>query len=674
MIVSVTITGSREAEIGDALRSVAAQVDRVLVVDTGITDATLPRALEAVGAKIAVARHEWKDFSQGRNAALAEAKKLGADWIVVVDSDERIQWNGVDLRAYLEKTPSTTETVFMIESSDGHYPKEKIIRGTANVRWEGPTHEALIGGTRDTLHGAVFFELPKSKEQLERKFSRDTELLYDHVADHPDDPRWWFYLGQSLEGLGKKARAAEAYRRCATIRKGGDEAAWASYKEAEQLFMLNRFEEAIQAAGRGLGAGVMFAECAWMAAISATRLGRQAEAIAWARVAEAVGRFRGCGTERAWFRKPEALYELPYDVLRFVLPTEEGRSQAEADFQAAKLARVGAKNLEHLDQISLLRATPGHHRGEARAMLRPDPLVAQCPGAGATPIRFLPPGGRHAMNPSIALLGGKLACVVRCVNYVLDGRNYSIDDPHGVVRTENYLGTLGEDGTFAGARQIHDLDPAERKPSLIMGYEDIRLVALETREKRNGKNKREGTKLKLGASATVCDRDPARRLIARLDLTPDGDVGHAHVLASRQWHEKNWMPIAIKGQLAWIYSLDPTRVVGAVELEKHCPMDLGHLRGGAAIPLQGGWLVVAHEVIEANEKRVYLHRFVRLSAEFEVTGVTPAWIFAHHGIEFCAGLAEQGSDLVMTYGFEDKEAWMMRVPTKEVLAMKWMTP
>jgi len=43
VIVSVTITDNREREIADALRSVVDHVDRVLIVDTGITDQTIER-------------------------------------------------------------------------------------------------------------------------------------------------------------------------------------------------------------------------------------------------------------------------------------------------------------------------------------------------------------------------------------------------------------------------------------------------------------------------------------------------------------------------------------------------------------------------------------------------------------------------------------------------------
>jgi glycosyltransferase involved in cell wall biosynthesis len=270
LIVSATITGSREDEISDAIGSVAPHVDKVLIVDTGITDRTIARALEVARDKLVIVKHAWKDFSAARNVSLDEAKKLGADWIVIVDSDERFHWNGIDLREALSRT---TSEVLYVESSDGHYPKEKIIRAVAAVRYVGPTHEVPLGGSRETLRGVTFSELSKTQAQLAHKFSRDAELLGDYVAEHPDDPRWWFYLGQSFEGLGKHARAAEAFGQCVTRRKYGDEAAWAAYKQAEQLHVLGRHEEAIAAAGRGLGASVFYGECAWTAVLVIRRPG-----------------------------------------------------------------------------------------------------------------------------------------------------------------------------------------------------------------------------------------------------------------------------------------------------------------------------------------------------------------------------------------------------------------
>lgn len=639
--------------IADAIESVVDHVDCVLLVDTGVTDRTIDRAEEVAGTKFALVKHTWINFSTARNAAIVAARSLGAEWIVIVDSDERIDFGELDLRAALARTRAD---VLLIESDDGHYAKEKILRASSNLYFFGPTHETLLGGSRETLSGATFFELPKTEEQFAKKCARDVRLLSAHI----EDPRWWLYLGMSYEGIGDHVRAAEAFGECVERRKIGDEAAWAAYKQAEQLYTLKRFEEAIVAAGRGMAASATSAECAWVAAVASWKLGRPDQSVAWARICEAVGLYKGCGTLRAYFRHPPALYELPYDVLREALPDEAGRKQADAEFYAAKRTRIGATDERHLDRMSVSLDTPLSHREDARSMLRPPLLESFCRSVDFTKIRFDPPSGRRPMNPSICRHNDELWCVVRAVNYTIHGHGrYEIHDADGIVRTQNYLGRLLPDGEFVEPRLMLDRDPSARLPSGIEGYEDIRLVSIDG---------------KLTGSATVCDRDPnGRRLIAKLHLDDRGNVTRADVQPSNQPHEKNWMPLVVDEKFAWIYSLDPTAILPGPLRE--CPFALEHLRGGAAIKFNDdGYLCATHEVIEANEGRIYLHRFVRLDEQFNVTAVSPSWVFEHYGIEFCCGLTQDGTSLVLSFGIEDREAWIARIDVKEVEDMKWITP
>lgn len=161
-------------------------------------------------------------------------------------------------------------------------------------------------------------------------------------------------------------------------------------------------------------------------------------------------------------------------------------------------------------------------------------------------------------------------------------------------------------------------------------------------------------------------------MIGRLYLNDEGDVDRVEVQETSQEHEKNWMLLSVNGELAWIYSLDPTAILPGPLRE--CPFALEHLRGGAAIAFDSGYLAVTHEVVEADEGRIYLHRFVRLDSEFHVTAVSPAWVFAHYGIEFACGMARDGDRLVIAYGVEDREAWTAQVDVKEIEAIKWITP
>jgi predicted GH43/DUF377 family glycosyl hydrolase len=351
-------------------------------------------------------------------------------------------------------------------------------------------------------------------------------------------------------------------------------------------------------------------------------------------------------------------------VLRSALPDEAGKEEAHSNFQKAQLARVQAFSIEKhdLDRISVSRTTPESNRDEARSLLRPPTISDFCPSSRAKQIQFEPPGGRLPMNPSICLHNGEMWCVVRAVNYSMSGRSYTIHDPNNVIRTENYLGRLLEDGRLENPTLMRDLDPSPRKSLKIVGYEDVRLVSLKT---RNGNI--------LSGSATVCDRDrEGRRQIARLYLDSNGNVERADIQHTNQEHEKNWMPISIKGDITWIYSLDPTAILPGPLWD--CPLQLDHLRGGAAIQFDRGYLCVTHEVVEDPGGRIYLHRFVRLDNKFKVVSVSPSWVFAHHGIEFCAGLAISKDKAFLSYGVDDREAWVMQIDVDEIRNMKWITP
>jgi hypothetical protein len=91
------------------------------------------------------------------------------------------------------------------------------------------------------------------------------------------------------------------------------------------------------------------AELPWLAAFASWRGERFAHAVSWARLAIALGRFRGDGSAapRGATRHPAALYEGPYDVLRFALRAlgdEAGAAAAERLYGEARVMREAAAN------------------------------------------------------------------------------------------------------------------------------------------------------------------------------------------------------------------------------------------------------------------------------------------------------------------------------------------
>ena len=343
-IVSTTLAGNSREIIGDALGSVVDWVDWCLVIDTGISDDTLEIARAVAGEKLVVRQFPWQDdFSAARNVALQAAHELGADWAITVDTDERIELGNVDLRAALTATSAGS---LHVTQADGTYGKERLFRLPARGHYVGPTHEAFIrdGSGSETLAGVVFRELAKSREQYRRKAERDIAILTRHTAEHPDDPRWFYYLGDSYAGLDRHEEAITAFRACASLNGWDEEGAWAMYRAAECLLKLGRPGEAIGACAAGMARHAGLAELPWLAAYAAWQADRPAQAVYWARQSIAMGQFAGAGAAvpRIGFRHPPALWEGPYDVLRFALRRlgdDAGADEAERLYWDAKAKR-----------------------------------------------------------------------------------------------------------------------------------------------------------------------------------------------------------------------------------------------------------------------------------------------------------------------------------------------
>jgi tetratricopeptide (TPR) repeat protein len=320
-IVSWTLAGPGTAPIvGAALRSVDDIVDACLVIDT--TEGREPLRF----AETDIVRHwPWRDdFAAARNAALDFVAETGADWAVMLDSDERIICpDPAAVRAYLAALPDSAQVVVAF-SADGTYGRERFFRIPARSRWVGSTHEAfpVESGAQATIPAnlIVWDELPKSAEQLRAKNERDRDLLLREIDDHPEDGRWWYYLGGALAGLGQTEDAINVFREAAD-RSADESGAMACVRAAVLLTEAKRYEEAVACCARGLTMRADIAELAWIAAGASYNLGALHQAEAWARLAKVHGEAgpgRDALERRVALRVPKALRDGPDEVLALV--------------------------------------------------------------------------------------------------------------------------------------------------------------------------------------------------------------------------------------------------------------------------------------------------------------------------------------------------------------------
>jgi glycosyltransferase involved in cell wall biosynthesis len=344
-LVSTTLTGNNEDIIGDALRSVVEWVDLCLVIDTGVTDRSLEVAREIAGSKLVVQKFPWvNDFAKARNFALMSAHALGADWAIAVDTDEGIHPNGEDLRKTLG---SLTAGLLLMPDKGRNYTKERAIRVPTTSRYVGPTHESFVPDERGSAisERAFFSELPKTSEQLALKYERDVETLRAYSQLHPSDARWHYYLGESLKNLGRFDEAILAYQTCTDCNGWDEESAWACFRAAQCHEEKREWGKMVEVLSRGIGRHAGIAELPWYAGYACLKMGKNQQAIYWARLAITWGNFAGHGkmVKRIGFRFLPGLYEGPFDVLRFALKnvgeTKLAEEAAKA-FGAAKAARL----------------------------------------------------------------------------------------------------------------------------------------------------------------------------------------------------------------------------------------------------------------------------------------------------------------------------------------------
>ncbi len=337
----------REDSLAAALRSVAPHVDRCLVVATDDCAASHRVARDIVGDKL-VARHgAWiDDFGAARTAALDLAAATGAAWAVIVDSDEELLVGRGSLAALLDAVPPEVESL-TTDAEDGSYAKVRVLRLPCAGRFVGVTHEYFDrrGREQRPLDSVRFRERQKDAAELEQKFDRDIRLLERETRRRPMENALVVLLRRRPVAPRSPARGD---RRLPALCRAG------RVERGDRVGLLPRGRavapagtprEAVERCVVGIGLHPGIPELPWLAGFASWRAGRYRDAVAFSNLAIVHGEYCGLAGEvaRGLFRHLPALYEGPFDVLRYAyraLGEESAADQAERDFRAAYDARL----------------------------------------------------------------------------------------------------------------------------------------------------------------------------------------------------------------------------------------------------------------------------------------------------------------------------------------------
>jgi glycosyltransferase involved in cell wall biosynthesis len=659
------IVRNEAAVIERCLGSVKDLIDTWIIVDTGSSDDTRLRIRSAL-ANLPGMLHErpWHDFGRNRTELLRLARG-SADYLLLLDADMTLE--------QLRGLPQLhADGYYLRHAGSLDYAVPRLVRGDQAWFFVGATHEYLAwDGSRsleelDALR--VVHHADGSSHAI--KLERDRTLLEREFAENPDDPRTLFYLARTYAELGDRDRAITLFRW--RVEAGG----W-----DEEVFYA-QFQLGLLLAQSNWDAGAAALLDAW-----SLRPARAEPLYELARGWRARGRYDLA------FEYASRGHRIPYpaDVL-FVHrePYEYGLrfERAIAAYHLGDLDTALSDNDALLDGHlpSELQAWVIHNRSLCVRSLGLDETTS----AGVKRVQDwsnipylgdLVPDVRLTLlsiptlerwpstNPSIATSrAGEVRVIVRTVNYALgsDGVSYRLLDRDGVVRTRNYVIDL--DPSSLAITDVHPLNTVpggKVLPGPVVGLEDARLIELRGRWL---------------VSATVRDRNDEWR--CEMGITAIDPASDAELLVLRspsgEQHEKNWMPFEYRGELHFLYSVAPTIVLRCNQhTGQLTPLPTGesptwasNLRGGSqGLRVADGYIFVVHEVQACAGRRDYLHRLVHFDSQWCLDAASPAFRFLASGTEFCAGIAQVGDDLVLSFGAQDRAAYLARAPLEPLLAL-----
>lgn len=199
--ISATIICKNEAaHIEECLASIA-DVDEVVLCDTGSTDDTIKLAMAARPKGLKVIQHPWADhFSEARNAALDAAT---GDWCLIIDCDETLQASGVyHLREAIKSKPDVTTFRFKCRSKKFPDQKHFMVRAhkrIAEIRWQGRVHEALNADSWVVANGCrLDYGYSEAHATDPDRVLRLLQLDFEEVtqAGRTPEPRTLYYLAR----------------------------------------------------------------------------------------------------------------------------------------------------------------------------------------------------------------------------------------------------------------------------------------------------------------------------------------------------------------------------------------------------------------------------------------------------------------------------------------------
>lgn len=301
---------------------------------------------------------------------------------------------------------------------------------------------------------------------------------------------------------------------------------------------------------------------------------------------------------------------------------------------------------------------------------------------------LIPPqdlSGASLTNPSVLVIDEKIIVNIRNINYTLyhselnkfehiwGPLSYIHPETDMHLRTTNFIAELDENLNISHYSKIDTSQFDTYEPQWdFVGLEDVRLVNWNDKIYAIGVRRDLDTKGtgRMEASELSFSKDSVKEVFRyRIPgAPPDNEycMKNCTPIEDMPFHLLKWTnPTSL---MKFNVDGDPT------EVKETTTYTVGYndMRGGSqVIKFNDGYLTVIHETELYNSEQgrknaTYRHRFVYWDNEFKTQRFSKLFSFLNAKIEFCCGIAKYKDDFLITFGFQDNAAYILKVPQKVV--------
>ena len=296
--------------------------------------------------------------------------------------------------------------------------------------------------------------------------------------------------------------------------------------------------------------------------------------------------------------------------------------------------------------------------------------------------------GTALTNPSIYVDGDKLLVNLRNINYTLyHSEKRKFEHPWGPLvyihpendlhlRTWNIMCEMNDDMSIKSYHHIDTSKFPNKELWEFVGLEDCRIVRWDDKLYMTGVRRDLDT---IGTG---------RMELSEIEITENGvkEINQhriptpGHHVNEGSYCEKNWMPILdmpfhfvkwTNGTEIVKYDIQ-TNTTETVLVRDWKNIGTIDLRGGSQVITFGEYrMCLTHETFlsrspAGRKDGLYRNRFVVWDKDWNIVKVSRQFSFMNAEIEFAVGICEYGDDYLMTFGFQDNAAYLLRVSKKFV--------